>query len=59
MTITEMIGAQSRIISLQSEIIDGLYVLLAQHLSEEDIEGIPEIGKMAVAAGLKRDIGEE
>ncbi len=59
MTITEMIGAQSRIISLQSEIIDGLYVLLAQHLDTKDIDHIPEVGKMAVAAGLKRDIGEE
>ena len=56
MTVTEMVGAQNRIISLQSEIIDGLYVLLAQHLSTEDIENIPEVGKIGVAAQLRADL---
>lgn len=59
MTITEMIGAQNRIINLQSDIIDDLYILLAQHLSEEDIQSLPEIDKMGEAVGMKKGIGEE
>ncbi|MCD7864051.1 MAG: hypothetical protein LUG61_11250 [Lachnospiraceae bacterium] len=51
-----MIGAQNRIINLQSEIIDGLYMLLSQHLSAEDIQSLPEIGKMSVAVGLRKNL---
>ncbi len=59
MTITEIVTTQESIIRLQSEVIDGLFAILSQHISAQELDALPEIDKINLAAGLKRDIGEE
>ncbi len=59
MTITEIVSTQEQIIRLQSEVIDGLFATLSQHISAQELDGLPEIDKINLAAGLRRDIKME
>jgi hypothetical protein len=42
MTAGEIIDVQSKIISMQAKVIQSLYETLAQHLTAEEMDGMPE-----------------
>lgn len=48
--------AQDAIIRLQSGVIDDLFLLLLQHVSAEELDGLPVIGKINEAARLRADM---
>lgn len=56
MTITEIVSTQEHIIRIQSEVIDGLFALLSQHIAADELDAIPEIRKINLAARLRADM---
>ncbi len=54
----EIIENQNAIIRMQSRIIDDLFLLLAQHISAEELDELPEVLKINRAAELKKNLGE-
>lgn len=55
----EIVEVQSTIISLQSHIIDQLFRDLSQHLTVEELDRLPVLNKINVAARLRADILRE
>lgn len=55
----EVVETQSTIISLQSQIIDQLFRDLSQHLTVEELDRLPVLNKINVAARLRADILRE
>ena len=54
----EIIENQNAIIRMQSRIIDDLFLLLAQHISADELDELPEVLKINRAAELKKNLGE-
>jgi hypothetical protein len=48
-------AVQSEIISIQKEVIDDLFRLLAMHLSADELDNLEVVGKINEAARLRRD----
>jgi len=55
--LTEVVHQQSEIIGIQSEVIDELFTLLAQHITAEEADRLPVITKINQAAEIRREIG--
>ena len=53
----ETVEKLSLIISVQSEIINELFVLLMQHISAEEADKLPAIKKINQAAEIRSSIG--
>lgn len=53
---TEIIDTQNMIIKMQSEIIYELFGLLKQHVSVEELDNMPVVGKINAAAKLNMEI---
>lgn len=53
---TEIIDTQNMIIKMQSEIIYELFGLLKQHVSVEELDNMPVVGKVNAAAKLNMEI---
>jgi hypothetical protein len=56
MCIAEVVETQSAIITMQAKVINGLFVLLSNHMTLEEMDHIPEIGLINEAAELKQSI---
>lgn len=52
----ELFENQSEIIRLQSEVIDELYRLLAQHMEADELDRIPAVDKINQAAALRLEL---
>ncbi len=55
----KMVDQQNTIIRIQSGVIDELFQLLMQHISVEEAESLPCIGRINQAAQIRAEIGED
>lgn len=53
----EIVEQQNAIIRIQSGVIDELFVLLMQHISAEEADGLPCITRINQAAEIRAGIG--
>lgn len=53
--LAEIIEKQSAVISIQSGIIKDLFILLSQHIAAEELDKLPEVGRLNKAAALAKD----
>jgi hypothetical protein len=51
-TITALVERQSMVISEQSKTINELFQLLAQHISPEELDTLPQVARINTLAGL-------
>lgn len=56
MSISEIVYRQNRVISLQSEIINELFQLLGQHVAPDEMDQLPQVQKINLAAEIREDI---
>lgn len=54
--LTETARQQADIITLQSGVIDSLFLLLAQHISSQEIESLPVMGDIERAAKMRTEM---
>ncbi len=52
----EVVETVNAIIRLQSTVIDDLFLVLAQHITAEEMERIPVVDRINEAARLRADI---
>ena len=50
----EIIETQNTIIKLQSDVINELFSILSQHLQAEELDSLPMIKKINIAARLRQ-----
>lgn len=55
----QVVEIQNRIIRLQSEVIDELFILLMQHISTEEADSLPVLDKIRTAAVLREELPQE
>ncbi|MCM1412566.1 MAG: hypothetical protein NC305_18785 [Lachnospiraceae bacterium] len=55
----EIVDQQNAIIRIQSGVIDELFRLLMQHISVEEVESLPCIGRINQAAQIRAGIGAD
>ena len=55
--ITRTINIQNKIIKIQSDVIDELFLLLLQHIEAKEADELPVIKKINTAAILKDELG--
>ena len=56
MSLNEIVDRQSKIISMQSEIINDLFQLLGQHLAADELDNLPAVRKINMAAAIREEI---
>lgn len=56
MSDVEVVETLNTIIRLQSTVIDDLFLVLAQHITAEEMERIPVVDRINEAARLRADI---
>ena len=56
MSINEIVDKQNKVISLQSEIINELFQLLGQHVAPDELDQLPQVQKINLAAEIREDI---
>ncbi len=56
MSDVEVVETLNTIIRLQSTVIDDLFLILAQHITAEEMERIPVVDRINEAARLRADI---
>lgn len=56
MSDVEVVETLNTIIRLQSTVINDLFLVLAQHITAEEMEHIPVVDRINEAARLKADI---
>ena len=56
MNINEIVDRQSEIIAMQSEIINELFQLLGQHIAPDELDSLPQVQKINLAAEIREDI---
>jgi hypothetical protein len=56
MSDVEVVETLNTIIRLQSTVIDDLFLILAQHITTEEMEHIPVVDRINEAARLRADI---
>lgn len=56
MSLDEIVDRQSTIISMQSEIINELFRLLGQHLAADELDSLPAVRKINMAAAIREEI---
>lgn len=54
--LVELIEKQNMIIKEQADIIDGLFLLLLQHISAKELDGTKEIEKINHVAMLRENV---
>lgn len=52
----EIVEKQTAIISIQSGVIDELFLLLMQHISPEEVDALPCVARINQAAQLRAEI---
>lgn len=57
MSISEIVDKQNTVISMQSEIINELFQLLGQHVAPDELDQLPQVQKINLAAEIREDIG--
>lgn len=55
-SLIQVVETQDVIISMQSGIINDLFQLLSQHLSAEELDALPVVGKINRAAEIRAEI---
>ena len=55
----EVVEVQNRIIRLQSDVIDELFLLLMQHITAKEADRLPLVNKIKTAAELREIIEQE
>jgi len=53
----KVVEMQNTIIKIQSDVIDELFTLLMQHISTEEAESLPCVGRINQAAQIRAGIG--
>ena len=53
-----VVERQSEIIRIQSEVINGLFSLVLQHISADEADALPCVQKINHAAEIRREIME-
>ena len=56
MSINEIVDRQSEIISMQSDIINELFQLIGQHIAPGELDSLPQVQKINLAAEIREDI---
>ena len=56
MSINEIVEKQNKVISMQSEIINELFQLLGQHVAPDELDQLPQVQKINLAAEIREDI---
>ncbi len=56
MSISEIVYRQNKVISMQSEIINELFQLLGQHVAPDELDQLPQVQKINLAAEIREDI---
>ena len=56
MSISEIVYRQNKVISIQSEIINELFQLLGQHVAPDEMDQLPQVQKINLAAEIREDI---
>lgn len=56
MSISEIVDKQNMVISIQSEIINELFQLLGQHIAPDELDQLPQVQKINLAAEIREDI---
>ena len=56
MSINEIVEKQNKVISLQSEIINELFQLLGQHVATDELDQLPQVQKINLAAEIRECI---
>lgn len=56
MSLNEIVDRQNTIISMQSEIINEMFQLLGQHLAADELDSLPAVRKINVAAAIREEI---
>ena len=56
MSISEIVDKQNTVISIQSEIINELFQLLGQHIAPDELDQLPQVQKINLAAEIREDI---
>ena len=56
MSISEIVDKQNTVISMQSEIINELFQLLGQHVAPDELDQLPQVQKINLAAEIREDI---
>ena len=56
MSISEIVDKQNMVISIQSEIINELFQLLGQHVAPDELDQLPQVQKINLAAEIREDI---
>jgi predicted HTH domain antitoxin len=51
-TVSEIVQTQSMIISEQSKTINELFQILAQYLTPEELDSLPQVARINTLAGL-------
>lgn len=59
MTPEDVVGIQNGIIKLQADVINELFLLLGQHVAAEELDGLPVVDKINLAAELRSGLAEE
>ena len=56
MNINEIVDRQNTIISMQSDIINELFQLLGQHIATDELDQLPQVQKINLAAEIREYI---
>lgn len=54
--LSEVVDRQNEIIKIQSDVIDELFMLLSQHITAEELDGLAVVGQINHAAEIRREI---
>lgn len=55
----EVVEVQNRIIRMQSDVINDLFLLLLQHITAEEADRLPVVKKINEAAELRESVSEK
>lgn len=53
--LVEVVEKQSSVISIQAGVIRDLFNLLSQHMTAEELDALPEVGRINTAARIAAD----
>ena len=56
MQLVEIVDRQNHIISMQSEIINELFKLLGMYMTSEELDNLPVVNKINMAAEIRNEI---
>ena len=56
MQLSEIVDRQNSIISMQAGIINDLFQLLSMHIDAEELDSLPVVGKINMAAEIREEL---